>query len=87
MPSPAVGSQAATVATMAADHDRPGGYPLTIPAPRSSLRPRQARGLAGTVRLASQARIVKGDAVDPTRKRYRSKTNRKLVGVWGSLAQ
>jgi phage shock protein PspC (stress-responsive transcriptional regulator) len=30
---------------------------------------------------------VKGGAVDPTRKLYRSKTNRKLAGVWGSLAQ
>jgi hypothetical protein len=49
---------------MAADHDHPGGYLLTIPAPRSSLRPRQASGLAGTVRLASQARIVKGGAGD-----------------------
>jgi hypothetical protein len=27
-------------------------------------------GIAGTVRLASQARIVKGGAVDPTRKLY-----------------
>jgi hypothetical protein len=80
MPSPSFGSQAAKVATMAADHDHPGGYPLTIPALRSSLRPRQASGLAGTVRLASQARIVKGGAVDPTRKLYRSKTNRKLAG-------
>ena len=72
---------------MAADHDHPGGYLLTIPAPRSSLRPRQASGLAGTVRLASQARIVKGGAVDPTRKRYRSKTDRKLAGVCGGLAR
>jgi hypothetical protein len=70
MPSPSVGSQAAKVATMAADHDHPGGYLLTIPAPRSSLRPRQASGLAGTVRLASQAHIVKGGAMDPTRKLY-----------------
>jgi hypothetical protein len=70
MPSPSVGSQAATVATTAADHDHPGGYLLIIPAPRSSLRLDKQSGLAGTVRLASQACIVKGGAVDPTRKLY-----------------
>jgi phage shock protein C len=30
---------------------------------------------------------VKGGAVDPTNKLYRSKTNRKLAGVCGGLAQ
>jgi phage shock protein C len=39
------------------------------------------------VSLASQARIVEGGAVDPTRKLYRSKSNRKLAGVCGGLAQ
>ena len=34
-----------------------------------------------------QARIVEGGAVDPTRKLYRSKSNRKLAGVCGGLAQ
>jgi PspC domain len=33
------------------------------------------------------ARTVKGGAVDPTRKLYRSKTNQKLAGVCGGLAQ
>ena len=39
------------------------------------------------VSLAWQARIVEGGAVDPTRKLYRSKSNRKLAGVCGGLAQ
>jgi phage shock protein C len=30
---------------------------------------------------------VEGGAVDPTRKLYRSKSNRKLAGVCGGLAQ
>jgi phage shock protein C len=34
-----------------------------------------------------QVRLAKGDAMDPTRKLYRSKTNRKLAGVCGGLAQ
>jgi phage shock protein PspC (stress-responsive transcriptional regulator) len=72
---------------MAADHDHPGGYLLTIPAPRSSLRPRQASGLAGTVRLASQARIVKGGAVDPTRKLYPQEDQPEARRVCGGLAQ
>jgi phage shock protein C len=32
-------------------------------------------------------RLAKGRAMDPTRKLYRSKTNRKLAGVCGGLAQ
>jgi phage shock protein C len=32
-------------------------------------------------------RLAKGGAMDPTRKLYRSKTNRKLAGVCGGLAQ
>jgi phage shock protein C len=32
-------------------------------------------------------RLAKGGAMDPTRKLYRSKTNRKLGGVCGGLAQ
>jgi phage shock protein C len=31
--------------------------------------------------------LAKGGAMDPTRKLYRSKTNRKLAGVCGGLAQ
>jgi phage shock protein C len=34
-----------------------------------------------------QIRPAKGDAMDPGRKLYRSKTNRKLAGVCGGLAQ
>jgi phage shock protein PspC (stress-responsive transcriptional regulator) len=34
-----------------------------------------------------QAGLAKGGAMDPTRKLYRSKTNRKLAGVCGGLAQ
>jgi phage shock protein C len=34
-----------------------------------------------------QVGLAKGGAVDPTRKLYRSKTNRKLAGVCGGLAQ
>jgi phage shock protein C len=34
-----------------------------------------------------QVRLAKGGAMDPTRKLYRSKTNRKLAGVCGGLAQ
>jgi phage shock protein C len=34
-----------------------------------------------------QVRLGKGGAMDPTRKLYRSKTNRKLAGVCGGLAQ
>ena len=34
-----------------------------------------------------QVRLTKGGAMDPTRKLYRSKTNRKLAGVCGGLAQ
>jgi phage shock protein C len=42
--------------------------------------------VAGT--LGSDAgRLAKGGAMDPTRKLYRSKTNRKLAGVCGGLAQ
>jgi phage shock protein C len=32
-------------------------------------------------------RLVKGDAMDSTRKLYRSKTDRKVAGVCGGLAQ
>jgi phage shock protein C len=32
-------------------------------------------------------RLAKGGAMDPTRKLYRSKTNRKLAGICGGLAQ
>jgi phage shock protein C len=32
-------------------------------------------------------RLPKGGAMDPTRKLYRSRTNRKLAGVCGGLAQ
>jgi phage shock protein C len=32
-------------------------------------------------------RLAKGGAMDPTRKLYRSGTNRKLAGVCGGLAQ
>jgi phage shock protein C len=32
-------------------------------------------------------RLAKGDAMDPTRKLYRSKTNRQMAGVCGGLAQ
>ena len=34
-----------------------------------------------------QAGLAKGGAMDPTRKLYRSKSNRKLAGVCGGLAQ
>jgi phage shock protein C len=34
-----------------------------------------------------QVGLAKGGAMDPTRKLYRSKTNRKLAGVCGGLAQ
>jgi phage shock protein C len=34
-----------------------------------------------------QVRLAKGGAMEPTRKLYRSKTNRKLAGVCGGLAQ
>jgi phage shock protein C len=34
-----------------------------------------------------QVGLAKGRAMDPTRKLYRSKTNRKLAGVCGGLAQ
>jgi phage shock protein C len=34
-----------------------------------------------------EAGLAKGGAMDPTRKLYRSKTNRKLAGVCGGLAQ
>jgi phage shock protein C len=37
--------------------------------------------------MGSQALTAKGGAMDPTRKLYRSKTNRKLAGVCGGLAQ
>ena len=42
--------------------------------------------LAGTV-SQMPVRLTKGGAMDPTRKLYRSKTNRKLAGVCGGLAQ
>jgi phage shock protein C len=32
-------------------------------------------------------RLAKGGAMDPTRKLYRSKTDRKLAGICGGLAQ
>jgi phage shock protein C len=32
-------------------------------------------------------RLAKGGAMDPTRKLYRSKTNRQVAGVCGGLAQ
>jgi phage shock protein C len=32
-------------------------------------------------------RLVKGGAMDPTRKLYRSRTNRQVAGVCGGLAQ
>jgi phage shock protein PspC (stress-responsive transcriptional regulator) len=34
-----------------------------------------------------QVRLVKGDAMDPARKLYRSKTNRQVAGVCGGLAE
>jgi phage shock protein C len=34
-----------------------------------------------------QVGLAKGGAMDPTRKLYRSKSNRKLAGVCGGLAQ
>jgi phage shock protein C len=34
-----------------------------------------------------QVGLAKGGAMDPTRKLYRSKPNRKLAGVCGGLAQ
>jgi phage shock protein C len=34
-----------------------------------------------------QVRLAKGGAMDQTRKLYRSKTDRKLAGVCGGLAQ
>ena len=34
-----------------------------------------------------QVGFAKGGAMDPTRKLYRSKTNRKLAGVCGGMAQ
>ena len=34
-----------------------------------------------------QVRLVKGDAMDPTRKLYRSQTNRQVAGVCGGLAE
>jgi phage shock protein PspC (stress-responsive transcriptional regulator) len=34
-----------------------------------------------------QVRFLKGAAMDPTRKLYRSKTNRQVAGVCGGLAE
>jgi phage shock protein C len=34
-----------------------------------------------------QVRLVKGGAMDPPRKLYRSKTNRQVAGVCGGLAE
>jgi phage shock protein C len=34
-----------------------------------------------------QVRLPKGAAMDPTRKLYRSKTNRQVAGVCGGLAE
>jgi phage shock protein C len=34
-----------------------------------------------------EVRLVKGGAMDPTRKLYRSRTNRQVAGVYGGLAQ
>jgi phage shock protein C len=53
---------------------------------------RQFPAIATTSRLAvtvspEQVRLAKGGAMDPTRKLYRSKTNRRLAGVCGGLAQ
>ena len=47
---------------------------------------RQRRSLRDTVNLHPQARIAKGGAMGQTRKLYRSRTNRKLAGVCGGLA-
>jgi phage shock protein C len=48
--------------------------------------------MAATSRLLGtvgpmQVRLEKGGAMDPTRKLYRSKTNRQVAGVCGGLAQ
>jgi phage shock protein C len=48
---------------------------------------RQGDSLAATGQLAPQARIANGGAMAQTRKLHRSRTDRKLAGVCGGLAQ
>jgi phage shock protein C len=46
-----------------------------------------ACSLTATVDLASRRPSAKGGAIDPTRKLYRSRTNRKLAGICGGLGR
>ena len=48
---------------------------------------RSRHQVGSRARSARKVRLAKGGAMDPTRKLYRSKTNRKLAGVCGGLAQ
>jgi phage shock protein C len=54
--------------------------------PNSVATWQQPVGFLGTV-SRMQVRLVKGGAMDTTRKLYRSKTNRQVAGVCGGLAQ